>query len=280
MENDPTGEIQVLDPRPIREQFVTLAEGTIASDFVLKNLNKALGEAQNEFEDAVKSAVNTYGGWKYTPLKAIISAVRPALTKYHLTVSQFPVSDLETKTITLHTRLVHWDSGEWMQNALDLPGELALGKEGAPKFNQQTIGGSLTYAMKYAYKPIVGIPDGEEMIDSTDEKGDLPARAKAQRGRSTQSIDDRVAQSSTQQWNDRQKAASQQEAVPQAQTGVRSQFFTKAKECGWGLGDIKSLIQKSYPDAKGSTAALSEDDLNTLLAVMAENKPDILKEAQ
>jgi len=45
-------------------------------------------------------------------------------------------------------------------------------------FNQQTIGGSETYAMKYAYKPMVGIPDSEEMIDSSEEKGDLPSRAK------------------------------------------------------------------------------------------------------
>ena len=168
------------NPTPAVAAFVELAPGTIASDFALRNLNKALGEAQNEFEDAVKSATNTYGGWKYTPLKAIVDAVRPALTKYHLTVSQIPFSDLETKTVTLHTRLVHWDSGEWLQSALDMPGELALGKDGAPKFNQQTIGGSLTYAQKYAYKSIVGIPDGEEMIDSTDEKGDLPARAKTQ----------------------------------------------------------------------------------------------------
>lgn len=244
--------------------FVELAPGTIASDFALKNLNKALGEAQNEFEDAVKSAVNTYGGWKYTPLKAIVDAVREALTKHHLTVSQFPVVDLESKTITLHTRLVHWDSGEWLQNALDLPGELALGKDGAPKFNQQTIGGSITYGMKYAYKAIVGIPDGEEMIDSTDEKGDLPARAKAQRTPPRTSTPTTATP----------PPAAEPAPVAQAPTGVRSSFFLKAKESGWGLGDIKALIGKEYPDAKGSTAALAEDDLNHLLSIMGANKPD------
>ena len=62
------------NPTPAVAAFVELAPGTIASDFALKNLNKALGEAQNEFEDAVKSATNTYGGWKYTPLKAIVDA--------------------------------------------------------------------------------------------------------------------------------------------------------------------------------------------------------------
>jgi hypothetical protein len=164
-------------------QFVVLAEGIIASDFSLKSLNKALGEAQNEFSPAVKNEENKYGGYKYTPLAVIVSASRPALTKHHLTVSQVPTTDLENKTITVYSRLVHWDSGEWMQCALTLPAELALGKGGTPVFNQQTIGGSQTYAQKYAYKGILGIPDAEEMIDSTEEKGDLPARGKYQRGK-------------------------------------------------------------------------------------------------
>ena len=156
--------------------FVVLAPGTIASDFALKHLNKSLGEAQNEFLPAVKAEENKYVGYKYVPLEAIIAAVRPSLTKYHLTVSQFPVTNLEEKTVAVYTRLVHWDSGEWFQNELNLPAELALGKDGAPKFNQQTIGGSQTYAQKYAYKAICGVPDSEEMIDSTEEKGDLQAR--------------------------------------------------------------------------------------------------------
>lgn len=172
-----TGE--VLEQEPGKPQpFVLLAPGTIASDYALKNLNKSLGEAQVEFLPAVKDETNTYVNYKYTPLENIIKACRAALTKNHLTVSQFPVVDLEVKTISLYTRLVHWDSGEWMQHELQLPAELALGKDGAPKFNQQTVGGSQTYAQKYALKAILGIPDAEEMIDASEEKGDLQARAK------------------------------------------------------------------------------------------------------
>jgi hypothetical protein len=163
--------------------FVTLAEGIIASDYALKNLNKALGEAQSEFLPAVKNEENKYGGYKYTPLSVIVSASRPSLLKHHLTVSQIPLTDLENKTIIVQTRLVHWDSGEWLQSSYELPAELALGKGGQPVFNQQTIGGSQTYAQKYSYKGVVGIPDSEEMIDSTEEKGDLPARSKTQQSR-------------------------------------------------------------------------------------------------
>lgn len=194
-----------------KPQYVELAPGTIASDYALKSLNKALGEAQNEFAPAVKNEFNAFSNYAYTPLSAIISAVRPSLAKYHLTVSQFPIVDLESKTLTIYTRLVHWDTGEWMQNSLEVPAELALGKDGTPKFNQQTIGGSQTYAQKYAYKAIVGIPDGEEMIDSSEEKGDLPSRSK---GKPKQSTQDFVAQKSSQGWNDRQKVQSAKQAAP------------------------------------------------------------------
>ena len=197
--------------------YVTLADGTIASDYSLKELNKALGEAQNEFLPAEKNVKNEFVGYKYTPLVEIVAAVRPSLTKYHLTVSQFPVVDLERKTVTVYTRLVHWDSGEWMQNEIELPGELALGKGGTPVFNQQTIGGSQTYGQKYGYKAIVGIADSEEMIDSTGEKGDLPPRQNRQGARSHQENSSRPTstQQSTQQVNQR-AAAPQEQAQPQA----------------------------------------------------------------
>jgi ERF superfamily len=173
-------EIEIADAsEPVSKGFVVLAPGTIASDFSLKNLNKSLGEAQNEFDDAVKSKINTYGGYGYTPLSGIIAAVRPSLTKFHLTVSQFSVSDLEAKSVTLYSRIVHWDSGEWLQNALELPAQMAIGKDGVLKFNHQTIGGTQTYAQKYAYKAIVGIPDSEEMVDGSDEHGNVPDSKKS-----------------------------------------------------------------------------------------------------
>jgi hypothetical protein len=263
----------------VSRDYVTLAEGVIASDYALKNLNKSLGEAQNEFGSAVKSEENKWGGYKYTPLESIVKAVRPSLAKHHLTISQFPLTDLQTKTVSMLTRLVHWDSGEWVQHTLDLPGELALGKDGAAKFNQQTIGGSSTYAQKYAYKAILGVPDAEEMIDSTEEKGDLPARSKAQRGRSQQSVDDAVAQKSTQGWNERQAQGGQTQ-TPAPQTGVRSQFFGKAKEFGWGLGDIKEYMKRAYPEAQGSTANLTEDQINEALALMAQHKPEAILQTE
>ena len=256
-----------MEQEQAQDRFVVLAEGTIASDYALKSLSKALGEAQIEFAPAVKGEVNTYGGYKYTPLSGIVGAVRPALAKHHLTVSQFPVIDLESKTMGLYTRIVHWDSGEWMQNLCELPAELALGKGGTAVFNQQTIGGSQTYAQKYAYKAILGIPDSEEMIDSTEEKGDLPARSRRQpvKEQLRQAVD---------------ATAGLQAADATAPAGIRSLFFSKAKEHGWGLGDVKKLIVRGYPDANGSTAGLSEEQLSDLVKVMAENTPaDVLAEA-
>jgi ERF superfamily len=171
------------DVEPIQEigsplHYVTLGDGIIASDWVLKNLNKALGTAQDTFTAAVKDLINSYGGYKYVPLENIIASSRPSLSKNHLTVMQFPFADLERKTITLTTRMVHWDSGEWVQSVLELPAELALGKDGALKFNQQTIGGGVTYARKIAYKPIVGVSDSDDDIDSTETQPSMDARPK------------------------------------------------------------------------------------------------------
>lgn len=246
----------------VSREYVTLADGIIASDYALKNLNKALGEAQEGFGSAIKSEENKWGGYKYTPLESIIKAVRPSLTKHHLTVSQFPLTDLETKTVSMVTRLAHWDSGEWVQHTLDLPGELALGKDGAARFNQQTIGGSSTYAQKYAYKAIVGIPDAEEMIDSTEEKGDLPARSKAQRSKAQQS--DRTSE-------DLPPSTRPEPEPAPTQTGIRSQFFAKAKECGWGLGEIKQYLVKLFGEA--STAKLTEKQLQDTLEAFSQVSP-------
>jgi hypothetical protein len=234
-----------------RVVHVVLADGILASDYSLKNLNQALGEAQFLFGSAIKSEENKWGGYRYTPLENIIKAVRPALIKHHLTVSQFPLTDLETRTVSVITRLVHWDSGEWIQHTLELPGELALGKDGAPKFNQQTIGGTTTYAQKYAYKAILGVPDAEEMIDSTDEKGDLPARTKSK---------------------------NMQAPVPAVtpSSPMRTKLFLKADEYGWSLSDIKQYLNLAYPEANGSTSALTEKQLEEILALIASNKPETI----
>ena len=170
------------------ETFVTLAEGLIASDYALKNLNASLGKAQIKFTPAVKDLKNAYGGYKYVPLENIIDCSRPALTDNHLTVMQFPVSDLELKTVTLVTRVSHWDSGEWVQNSLAVPAELALGKDGALKFNQQTIGGGVTYARKIAYKPILGVADSDDDIDAGQEQPTIDARTKSQRTTPAQAL--------------------------------------------------------------------------------------------
>jgi hypothetical protein len=155
---------------------VIIGEGTIASDYALKNLNAALGKAQMKFTPAVKDLENRYGGYKYVPLENIISSTRPALAENHLTVMQFPAADLERKVVTLITRVAHWDSGEWIQNSLEVPAELALGKDGALKFNQQTIGGGVTYARKISYKPILGVSDSDDDIDAAPEQPTQEAR--------------------------------------------------------------------------------------------------------
>jgi hypothetical protein len=257
------------------ELFVQLAEGVIASDYALKNLNKALGEAQNEFGPAVKDETKTSGGYNYTPLSNIIGAVRPSIVKHHLTISQFPVSDLERKTMTVVTRLSHWDSGEWVQNSFELPGELAIGSGGALKFNQQTLGGAVTYGQKYAYKAIVGIADSEETVDSQkDETGSVPARARAQAkpaGKGKQQP--AFAAQEPGMYDDPQSEVSQAPPPAKKESPVsRNSFFLKAKELGWGLDALKTLLKKKF--GHFDTSKLSVEQMEEALKIMGTGEPD------
>lgn len=156
---------------------VTLAEGIVASDSILKNLSAALAQAQGEYEEARKAAENKFEGFKYVDLEGLLKAVRPSLTKHKIAVLQFHSTDLMEKSVSVYTRLIHWESGEWIQHFITLPAEGVAGKDGPPKFNQKTIGAAVTYGRKYSLKTIVGIADSsDEDVDKEPGNADLSRR--------------------------------------------------------------------------------------------------------
>lgn len=214
---------------------VQLAEGVLASDYALKNLGDALRMAQPEFASVIKTEENKWGGYRYTSLENIVAASRPALAKYGIVATPFHSVDTERKTVTLGFRVAHPKSGEWFINTFELPAELALGKDGGPKFNQQTIQGSFTYALKTLYKGIFGTPDSEEMIDGAEQPGaNLPARPKAK-------------------------------APAPAKSSAREQaaFFRRAKEKGVDLHIVAKRMQERF-DTKQSSD-LTVEQLDSLL---------------
>jgi len=199
----------------------------------------ALAKAQAEFTFASKDSRNPAFGSSYADLASNIIAVRPALSKHGIALLQFDESDLERQTASVTTSLHHGE--QWISITAEAP---AVGLKG---FNVQSLGAAWTYLRRYTLQALCGLA-------SDDDDGNSLA----------------VENKPTAKKQSTSKAVSPE----QAQSGIRSQFFSKAKEYGWGLGDIKEYLNRAYPEAKGSSANLTEEQINEALGLMAQHKPE------
>jgi hypothetical protein len=130
---------------------------TIASAFV---------KAQAAFSPAVKAKSNpAFKGAKYVDLAGAIEAAEPALLANGIAVLQGVQGDIPQQSITVVTRLLH-ESGEWLEDSLTLP---ALNRG---NFDPQSVGSAITYARRYAYMAMMGIPaeddDGNAASDRSE----------------------------------------------------------------------------------------------------------------
>ena len=207
----------------------------------------ALAKAQAEFTFAAKDSNNPAFNSKYADLAANISAVRPSLSKHGIALMQFDEVDLERQTASVTTSL-HF-AEQYISIMAEAP---AIGMKG---FNVQSIGACWTYLRRYTLQALCGLASDDDDGNSLAvENKPVPAKA---------------------------KTTPKQAETEAAATSIRSGFFSKAKECGWGLADVKKFILKAYPEAGGSTANLTEEQLQDAVKIMAENKPtDILKPAE
>lgn len=116
-------------------------------------LMTALSAAQGELEDAVKSSVNPHFKSRYADLAEILQAVRPALSKHGLAVSQLiGAYNIEARTVIVVTLLGH-KSGEWLMSEIVMP---------VAKSDPQGIGSAVTYARRYALAAIAGISQDDD----------------------------------------------------------------------------------------------------------------------
>jgi len=122
----------------------------------IKELATALNKFQAECSGAKKDADNPFFGSKYANLEAVINCAKSALDNNGLAVSQFPIMDqgyCGVETILMHS------SGEWISNTLLLA---------CKKQDPQAMGSAITYARRYAYQSVLGIPseddDGEKSM--------------------------------------------------------------------------------------------------------------------
>ena len=148
----------------------------------MKALNAALAAAQGEFvpiprEKTVKVETRTGGTYEfsYAPLDAILTAVRPALAKNGLSVTQ-RLEDVGGRP-GLRTELRHADGG-----VLGASFPLATVPE-----SPQQLGSLLTYLRRYALVALLGVAtedddDGNTASGNT-VKPKVKVISKAQRGR-------------------------------------------------------------------------------------------------
>ena len=114
----------------------------------INEIATALSAAQAEIQNPSKSAENPFFKSRYADLAEVLSVVRPAFTKQHLSIVQMPYTS-ENGQIGVTTMISH-ASGQWMQGEVDLP--LQVNKN-----VNQDAGSAITYLRRYALAAACGV---------------------------------------------------------------------------------------------------------------------------
>lgn len=120
----------------------------------INELATALSKAQAEMSIAALNCKNPFFKSRYSDLRSIVEASRPALTKYGLAVSQLVTHD-ESGSSYLHTMLCH-SSGQWLESKIKIT---------PAKNDIQSISSYMTYVKRMCYSSIVGVVTGDEDDD-------------------------------------------------------------------------------------------------------------------
>lgn len=113
-------------------------------------LDAALAKAQGEIEAAAKDKVNPAFRSKYADLTAVWAAIRPALSKHGIAVTQWPLHS-EDNRLHMMTRLAH--DGEWIRAEFSIP---------VDKQNSHGYGSAVTYAKRFSLAAAVGVVADED----------------------------------------------------------------------------------------------------------------------
>lgn len=120
------------------------------------NISKALLQAQTNITFAGKNARNPHFKNTYADLTSVIDAIKSALNDAGIVFMQTP-SPSESGTLALTTRLIHAETGEYIEDTGVCP---------LPKSDPQGYGSAMTYMRRYSLASICGLyqddDDGEQ----------------------------------------------------------------------------------------------------------------------
>ena len=205
--------------------------------------NKAYADLQNQITGVAKDGVNPHFGNKYTTLESVIDYLKPILNATGFTVMQS--LDILDGGQAVSTRLVHVESGEWIQSETICPVK--------DPTNPQHLGSAVTYLRRYQLKTVCGMSE----IDSD---GNLAA------GHSeTNSTSTKPAQVSLSKSFDKPKAKPSEfdklietlkrlgnlERIESARTyiALHKQFSPAEKKAGNEILSIREKLIKSSQEA-------------------------------
>lgn len=108
-------------------------------------LDEALAKAQGEIEAASKDRNNPAFKSRYADITSVWEAARPALAKYGISVTQWPIHADDSR-LHIVTRVAY--KGEWIRAHFSIP---------VTKQDAQGYGSATTYAKRYALAAALGV---------------------------------------------------------------------------------------------------------------------------
>ena len=136
-----------------------------------KNIWLSLHAFQGEVFGAKKDSKNPHFRNNYASLESVWSTIRDPLQRAGLVVIQMP-GQLADGCIRIKTVVVHAESGEKVESAVDVP---------VSKNDAQGVGSAITYGCRYSLMAMLGIPptddDGEAARVASERRPALPADA-------------------------------------------------------------------------------------------------------
>lgn len=123
-------------------------------------LYKALAGFHKHFTTVEKNAENPFHESTYANLSQILNVIRPILNDQGLVLVQLPINGMEKHSICIKTRLIHVETGQFLEsNSISLV---------PPKLEAQGYGSLMTYLKRYQITSLLGLSFSEDDTDASD----------------------------------------------------------------------------------------------------------------